>query len=173
MRRRTLLLLRHAEAEPAGPGQRDRDRPLTAQGRADAEEMGRVLASRGFSPDLAMTSDARRAVETMLLLVRQLDRPPRELVVPEIYSAGEDDLLRWTRRSGETVTTLLIVGHNPSIYVFARWLAQQGDARAASRLGTGYPPAALAVFDLRTSAWADFDPSHAELRQFLLPGRAQ
>ena len=48
---RELILLRHAHAEPAAAGQADIDRPLSAQGLAEAEAAGRWLAAQGLVPD--------------------------------------------------------------------------------------------------------------------------
>ena len=45
---RELILLRHAHAEPATAGQADIDRPLSAQGLAEAEAAGRWLAAQGL-----------------------------------------------------------------------------------------------------------------------------
>jgi len=44
---RELILLRHAHAEPATPGQADTDRPLSPEGLAEAEAAGRWLADNG------------------------------------------------------------------------------------------------------------------------------
>ena len=44
---RELILLRHAHAEPAAPGQDDFDRPLSLQGQAEAEAAGRWLRDHG------------------------------------------------------------------------------------------------------------------------------
>ena len=61
---RELILLRHAHAEPAAAGQADIDRPLSAQGLAEAEAAGRWLAAQGLVPDRVLCSPARRARES-------------------------------------------------------------------------------------------------------------
>ena len=62
---RELILLRHAHADPALPGQSDMDRPLSAEGLAEAESAGRWLRDQGLVPDCVLCSPARRTRETL------------------------------------------------------------------------------------------------------------
>ena len=166
--RLTLLLLRHAEAAPAGAGQRDRDRALTRQGRRDAERTGRELARRGFAPDLAVSSGARRADETLDLVLNQTHAEPSQIVAPELYEADEDTLVRWLRRSGGQAGTILMVGHNPSVEALAA-LIQGRYLGSAAQLSSGFPPGALVVCEMEASDWTGFQPKLAVLRSLLLP----
>lgn len=166
--RLTLLLLRHAEAGPAVAGQRDRDRTLTCRGRRDAERVGRELARRGVAPDLALSSGARRADETMNLVLNQRPADPRRMVAPELYEADADTLVRWLRRSGGRARTILMVGHNPSIEALAM-LIHGGDYGSGARLSAGFPPGALAVCEFEASDWGGFQPKLATPRALLLP----
>ena len=62
---RELVLLRHAHAESAAPGQDDFDRPLSRDGLAEAEAAGAWLRKQSWTPDLIVCSPARRARETL------------------------------------------------------------------------------------------------------------
>ena len=62
---RELILLRHAHAEPAAPGQADLDRPLSAEGLAEAESAGRWIKDNGWVPDCVLCSPSRRTRETL------------------------------------------------------------------------------------------------------------
>ena len=62
---RDLILLRHAHAEPAAAGESDLDRPLSAEGLAEADAAGRWLAAQGLVPDRVLCSPARRSRETL------------------------------------------------------------------------------------------------------------
>ena len=57
---RELILLRHAHAEHALPGQDDHDRPLSLQGQAEAEAAGRWLREHGHVPGRVVCSTARK-----------------------------------------------------------------------------------------------------------------
>src|ERR1051326_1928733 len=56
---RTLVIMRHAKAEPLVSGT-DFDRPLTTRGRADATAAGAWLAAGRIAPDLVICSPAAR-----------------------------------------------------------------------------------------------------------------
>src|SRR3546814_9831656 len=60
---RELILLRHAHAEPPATGQSDLDRPLSAEGNAEAEAAGRWLQEQRLAPDLVLCSPSRRTRE--------------------------------------------------------------------------------------------------------------
>ncbi|MFW8211369.1 SixA phosphatase family protein, partial [Klebsiella pneumoniae] len=62
---RELILLRHAHAEPATPGQADLDRPLSPVGLAEAEAAGKWLKENKLLPDCVLCSPARRTRETL------------------------------------------------------------------------------------------------------------
>ena len=60
MPERQLILLRHAKAANAEAGMDDFARPLAERGLKDVAVVGRLLASHGLAPDLALVSPARR-----------------------------------------------------------------------------------------------------------------
>src|SRR5437773_5869517 len=62
-----LYLVRHAEAADGEP---DELRPLTADGRRAARELGERLAADGVRPDAVLTSPLLRARETGAELAR-------------------------------------------------------------------------------------------------------
>ncbi|MFN8902947.1 MAG: SixA phosphatase family protein, partial [Lysobacteraceae bacterium] len=69
---RELILLRHAHAEPAAPGQADADRALSLRGQAEAEAAARWLKSEGLLPARVLCSPARRTRETLARVLEVL-----------------------------------------------------------------------------------------------------
>src|SRR5580692_7842660 len=59
-----LMLLRHAKAEKAEAGMRDRDRRLNARGRDDAARVAAHMAQHALLPDQVIVSSAQRTRET-------------------------------------------------------------------------------------------------------------
>lgn len=96
-----LYLLRHADAgDPlawAGP---DAARPLTREGRRQAERLGELLAAAGFAPDAIVSSPKTRARDTAELVGAALGR----LVTV-------DERLAWGPDLGEIDGILEAVGH--------------------------------------------------------------
>ncbi|KAK9824993.1 hypothetical protein WJX81_006015 [Elliptochloris bilobata] len=62
---RRLIMMRHADSEEPGGQTRDHDRPITAQGADSARAVAEKLASRGWLPDLIMSSNSLRTRQTL------------------------------------------------------------------------------------------------------------
>ena len=108
-------LMRHAAAEPAGEGG-DRHRPLTSEGRRQAEEAGRALCERGDSLRRVLTSPYLRARETARLVAGQF-APPLPIEVREGISAGAAPS-QFADAADEAVD--LLVGHMPDLAIFVQ-----------------------------------------------------
>ncbi|WP_028920180.1 SixA phosphatase family protein [Pseudoxanthomonas suwonensis] len=157
---RELILLRHAHAEPAAPGQADIDRPLSAQGLAEAEAAGRWLAERGLVPDRVLCSPARRTRET-LEAVLAITGYAEQRLEPSIYEATPGTLFGLLQAHAE-VERLLVVGHNPGLERLVALLhsGQSGDYR-------GMPAAAVAVLSI--PAGPPIEPGAGRLAAFWWP----
>lgn len=156
---RELILLRHAHAEPATAGQDDKQRGLSATGRAEAEAAGDWLRERGLHPDRVLCSDAVRTRETLAALG---DIGAGEVYVDaSIYGASPGTLaaLADANRDAER---LLLVGHNPGLEQLAALMhsGQTGDYR-------GMPPGGIAV--LRLPVDVNIEPGIATLTHFWWP----
>ncbi len=163
---RRLLLLRHAKSSWADPGVRDHDRPLNARGRSAAPLVGRHLQGAGLVPDLVLCSSARRTCETLALLA--LPDTVDVVVEHDLYLAHPETVLARVRAVDDGVTTLMVVGHNPTTHELALELAGGGDPDAIARLAAKYPTGALAVLTL-PGRWADTDAGAATLDAFVTP----
>ena len=157
---RELILLRHAHAEPAAPGQDDFDRPLSLQGQAEAEAAGRWLKANGHLPDRVVCSPARRTRETCEAVLAALGYI--ELVhEPRIYDATPGRLMQ-VADDHRDLARVLLVGHNPGFEQLAALLSsgQSGDFR-------GMPAGGIAVLGL--PAEAPLEPGIARLTAFWWP----
>ena len=120
MTARTLVLLRHAKAET--PGERpDADRHLTKRGRADASAAGSWLADEGLRPNLVLCSPATRARQTWHGVAVALAQADPEGAAPEVhyepglYEGGRTEVIDLLRAVPEETSTVLVVGHNPTM----------------------------------------------------------
>jgi phosphohistidine phosphatase len=83
-----------------------------------------------------------------------------------------DDYLPIIAADGDTASTLLVIGHNPSIHRTALSLAPDLSGRSGRSLSASFPTSAVAVFD-HIDAWPTIRPGSADFREFILPeGRA-
>ena len=156
-----LWILRHAKAADATQGGRDRDRPLSDRGRRDATALGGRLAADGppfddprlVRPDLALCSAAVRTVQTGVLVLGQLaDRVPLVTYV-NLYEAEPDTVLTYLREVDEPARSVLVVGHNPTMYRLTWGLLAEGSDDRDRLEQRGFPTCALAVVDLACEGW--------------------
>ncbi len=157
---RELILLRHAHAEPAISAQADLDRPLSAEGLAEAEAAGRWLAENRLVPDCVLCSPARRTRETLEAVLGAVGYVDQR-IEPSIYEATPGTLIALADNHIE-VERLMLVGHNPGFERLAALLhsGQSGDYR-------GMPPGSVAV--LTMPADTALEPGIAQLSAFWWP----
>ena len=120
---KTLTLIRHAKSSWDDVTLTDAQRPLNRRGERDAPKMGDRLVARGFSPDLIVASPAVRASTTADIIAARLDYP-RERIVREasLYLASLDELLDVTASQDDALNSLVLVGHNPGLTMYANLL---------------------------------------------------
>jgi phosphohistidine phosphatase len=144
-----LLLVRHAEAEIVGP-EGDISRPLTARGWAGAAQAGLYLRACGLTPDLAVSSPARRARETLEAILRALPEEPSSCEFNDaLYSADAETLMEVITHTSAAVMTLLMIGHNPGVSQFARLLV-----KADTALPGHFPSPCIAAIELLCGEWS-------------------
>jgi phosphohistidine phosphatase len=140
-----LILVRHAKTEQGSP---DEQRRLTDRGRRDAAAIGDWFRTQDVVPDLVVVSPATRARQTWDLA--SVDAPVT--VDERVYGNTIADLAAIVVETDESVSTLAIVGHNPSIEAYT---ARHG---GPGEISTG----TVAVFDVDGS-WADGEVRSAEV----------
>lgn len=164
-----LLLLRHAEASPSAPGAGDRDRPLSAAGRLQAERVGEHLARSSPGAGLVLCSSARRAQETLAGVRRHLPEEARVRIEARLYLASPDQLLERIQRIEDDVRRVLLVGHNPGIAALALALAEQGPEAALLAMRRRFPAAGLASIRLGGTRWPEVRTGGGRLLSFTTP----
>jgi len=111
----TILLMRHAHAEPDAPGGKDSSRRLDDLGQEEAAAMGELLRDQGLSPDFVLCSTARRAEETARWVLSKCSAPATFLVREALYLAEPGQILEALLEVPDDRRRVLLVGHNPGI----------------------------------------------------------
>jgi phosphohistidine phosphatase len=166
--RHHIHLLRHAKSSWDDPGLPDHDRPLAPRGRRAAERLSRHVAATEVVPDLILCSSATRAVQTWEGIRSGFPPDTPVEVSPELYQAAAPSVRRRLTLLPETVRSVLIIGHNPSIEALAIGLTGAGAADAIARMKTKYPTGALATLVV-DGAWAELAWESATLKSFVVP----
>ena len=158
---KTLLLLRHAKSSWEDGNLADFDRSLNARGRSDAPRMGRLLVQDELTPDLIVTSAARRAATTAELIALAAEYAGDIQYTNELYLADPETFLDVARDTADGVARLMLVGHNPGIEELVSNLAGREERM---------PTAALACFRLAIEHWRELnDETAAELLHLWRP----
>ena len=165
---KTLLLLRHAQALPAESGG-DIERKLSPKGLSDALALGQSLSLKNLQPEQIYCSTAKRTRQTCEKLLEGLDARVHTEFSKIIYTANVGDLFHLIQNTDDTIETLMIVGHNPTIYELAVKLSSQGAETVMNHLSLGYPPASLSVIQANAPSWAEIDPAGCTIKELLDP----
>ncbi|UXM96209.1 histidine phosphatase family protein [Bartonella sp. HY329] len=136
-----IFLLRHAEAMPAQKGQTDFDRCLSAQGLHQAANIGTIIGQDYQRPAKVLLSPSKRTSQTVETL--QLFDQSDLIFIDDLYDGGPQDYLN-TVKNHSQYESVLLVGHNPSIFALLQFLAAP---KSKIKLPYSYPTAGLAVLD--------------------------
>ncbi len=142
---KSIILMRHAKADPDSPSGRDFDRPLLDVGKAMAAETAARLVEAGVSIDCVLTSSALRTKQTAEIVSEVVCPNAPFFTVDELYLAVPDAYITALRQySDEEYQSVLLVGHNPGIaQLMCSW---------ANRI-LHVSPSTVAVFELHTDDW--------------------
>jgi phosphohistidine phosphatase len=132
----SVWVLRHAKAAAQGSGG-DATRPITARGRRQADAVRQhieSLADEGALPDLVLCSPAVRARETAELVMPALPEASLEFD-DALYSQDAPGLVEWLRILDPEVSSLMVVGHNPTLHELCVLLAAPPDSETLDLAG--------------------------------------
>jgi phosphohistidine phosphatase len=161
-RPKQLFVLRHAKSSWDDPGLRDRDRPLAPRGRTAVKLLAAHVRAAGIHPALVLCSSARRARETL----EGVD-PGGELAIEsELYTASVSELSDRLRRVPAAISSVMLIGHNPSLQLLVIRLAAGSDGLDAVR--GKFPTGALATLTFQ-GPWSELGPGVAELTAYVRP----
>lgn len=168
---KTVHLLRHAKSSWKEEGLEDFDRPLGKRGRAAAVAIGAHLARESIVPDQILCSSARRTRETLDAIQAAAGAALPARFEKGLYLASAASLLRRLRRLNDTLSSVMLIGHNPGLEQLALALADAhgGDPELRRALATKFPTGGLAVIEADVARWADLLPSTGRLVAFTRP----
>lgn len=157
---REIILLRHAHADSATPGQDDMARVLSRTGEAEADAAGAWLKEHGAAPDRVLFSPAARTRETCERVLAALGYADLRSE-SRIYDATPATLLRVLDDHNDA-ESILLVGHNPGLENLVALMTE-----GASDSGRGMPPGGVVWLTLPGTG--GIEPGSAEVRHFWWP----
>ena len=163
---RTLVLLRHAQAEDPFATSADIERELTEAGMKDAEAAGAWLHELGLGLDEVLCSASIRTQQTAEGIWAGGCAEADVRVARRLYNASAERVLEVVREADEDANVVMVIAHAPGLPALASLLADgEGSDPAHDALAHGYPTCGIAV--LRFSGhWRDLDFGGAVLDRF-------
>ena len=158
---KTVFLFRHGKSDWDAPYGPDHERPLAKRGRQAADRMGRFLAERGEVPQLAITSTALRARDTLDRAVRAGNWACRVKLLDDLYLPSPYMLLHVLQQQAEPLSSVMLVGHQPAWSETLALLVGGGEFR--------FPTAAMARVDAEVDRWDEIGFGLGELRWLVTP----
>lgn len=156
---RELLLLRHGKSDWP-PGVPDFDRPLARRGKRNAVRIGAYLCENNRVPDRIVTSPAMRAADTARRVAKAIHLDPSAVAEePRLYHAEVRTILEIVRRLPDTVTRVILVGHNPGMENLVGEMTGRPEP---------LPTAALAIVE-HHGPWREFAPDRATIAALIHP----
>ena len=157
---RKLLIMRHAKSSWDNAEISDFDRPLNPRGLQAAPFMGSQIYKNNLIPDLIVSSPAKRAKQTAVLVRGSAGVETNIEFEEKIYEASPTTLLYITSEISDKYKSVLIIGHNPGIEGFIRILTSETHQM---------PTAAVAQISLNIEKWADISINCGQLELLMRP----
>lgn len=166
---RFFLLGRHGEKDSIA-GLPDIEQPLTRTGKSQWRTNGNSLILSGIKPDFILSSSVSRAVESAKQLIATLDTgfhapPPHQQCGEALYRAYEpEDMMAILKDEfPDEALCPLVIGHNPGMHRLALHLSGQAPASLRQMIDVNFPSAALCLYHMAASSWADLSPRTCQL----------
>jgi len=143
-----VIMVRHAKTIQYGYDQ-DFDRILTDRGEENAERISLEMVKAHIKPDLILSSPAVRTTQTTRIYANSLGYPTGNVrYEKKLYSGMQiTNFLRMLQEVDDRHTTVMVVGHNPTIYYYLNHLLPDFDLDV--------PTCSTVVIDFDIEQWAD------------------
>lgn len=157
--------MRHAKSDYP-PGVADHDRPLAPRGIRQAGLAGDWLRASAPPVDGVLCSTATRTRQT--LVNARIDAPVR--YSDRLYATTPGTMIDEINTVDDSVGTLLVIGHEPTVSAVALGLGGAGDTNtaAAEQISVKFPTSAIAVLGV-PCGWKQLELGVATLLDFEVP----
>ena len=167
---REVWILRHAKAVPHRSD--DHARELTERGHRQCGELAAHILDIGGAADVPATvlvSSAARARQTAELVLSGLGASSHVEISEILYRADADDVIEMLREIDERSSSVMVVGHNPTLEQLVWMLLDPEDDKGRHEAERGLSTGALAVLSVDAPKWATLTAGSGHLRLLYSP----
>ena len=155
---RHITLLRHAKSSWEDTSLKDFDRPLAPRGVGDILIMAKEMNER-ITPDIIISSRARRTTLTALGVNEILNSAL--LYDDRLYEASMTDMFQVIGELDDSLQSIMIVGHNPTLHDFIEFITSQRFKKI--------PTCSATILTTSASSWREISNQNTKLKEFLSP----
>ncbi len=157
-----LHLIRHAKSSQGDRDLADIDRPLNKRGLVSCQIMAAQIVAAGCPLDPIFCSPAVRTQSTIEQISQALSNQQIHWQTDNaLYTFEVQDLVKWCRALDDSMTEIVIVGHNPAMTDFVN---QMSDRTIKNLPTCGYVQLLCEV-----DSWQSLSAGSAKLVSFLKP----
>jgi len=114
-----ITLYRHGKSDWLADYGSDHDRPLAKRGIKSAKIMGRLLAKSNQIPDLAVTSTAVRARQTLEISILAGKWNCDVIENAKLYYGPVEEIFETVKSISDKYSSVILVGHEPKLSTLA------------------------------------------------------
>tara|TARA_Y100001970_G_C13827064_1_gene647826 strand:- start:144 stop:635 length:492 start_codon:yes stop_codon:yes gene_type:complete len=156
---KSIIIIRHANSNIASPSQSDFERSLNDIGVKDAEIMGDILMDRKTYLDAIISSSANRALSTATIIAKQIQFQGQIYQKRSLYGASVNELLNIISELDNSLNSIAIVGHNPTLHILSEMLSDEKILK--------FPTCSIIKINFQIESWKNC--FHGALEYFIFP----
>lgn len=158
-----LTLIRHSKTEVIYEGIGDFERKLKSRGRNDAKLIAEYLKSKEITPDVIISSNAVRAIQTAEEMARVYGYPFTNIkVAPFIYNGYTTaEFLDYISELDNSKDSAWVIGHNPEIALLGMNLTHEDFFH--------FPTTSSVTINFKVDKWSDIAAREGQTALFVTP----
>jgi len=150
-----IVLIRHGKSSWKEPVN-DIDRPLKKRGKLDAAMVAEEFKKFDFTPDLVVSSPAKRAVDICRIFIKKMDISTDILQInPIIYDFSGGKTSDFISSLDDSCQNVMLFGHNHAFTALANLYG--------NKIIENLPTSGLVVISFNIESWKDVEVGITEL----------
>ncbi|NQU34320.1 MAG: histidine phosphatase family protein [Bacteroidetes bacterium] len=157
-----LIIVRHAKSSWGNVELSDHDRPIKDIGVIKTDKVIKFLKDESVNPDLIMTSTAVRAYGTAKLIADGIGYNSENIEKRKtLYHAGEDDIYDELFSINNSINSVMLVAHNPTLTGFVNnFISPKID---------NLPTTGVVCIEFKTHSWENIGDAKFKVKFVIFP----
>ncbi len=164
---KTLIIMRHAEADESDPNVDDHQRIISKKGENDCLMVYNWLKEVEIEIQKLISSSALRAKLTADRVF--IDKKKSIYIEPRLYLCSKLEMINILKETENKIDNLAVVGHEPSISDTIKELVGATRPDLTNIMLRKYPPAGLSIIVFNVTSWQEILPKDGVLDAFVSP----